>query len=148
MIRLTDSIYIGDSSDEEYADLDYAGISAILNVAHDMESTRGWHSELEYMQVGLIDGPGNHLSAYYAVILSLVALCSRHNRVLVCCHSGGRSLAVSLMYLHLVSRRGWDGSLEILRERCEVELPIPHEAHRVAFDKLDWKLLIKLVEGK
>jgi hypothetical protein len=138
MIKLTDNLWIGDSADEVYADL--VDIGAVLNVAQDLQGTRGWMDGVEYMQVGLIDGPGNVPAAYHAAVLALAALLKR-NRTLVCCHTGGRALAVSLMWLHLTSGRGWDSWLAILCERVEGELPIPHEAHKEAFNRMNWRLL-------
>lgn len=148
MIQLTDDIWIGSAGDEERADLNSVGISAVLNVAQDLQGTRGWRDGIEYMQVGLIDGPGNPLSTYHAAVLALVALLTRC-RTLVCCHhgAGGRSLAVVLMYLHLVGKRGWDNQLEILRGRTGLDLVEPANVHREAFNKLQWRLLAAAKEN-
>src|SRR4051812_26384297 len=101
MIPLTRGIWIGDGADEAYGDLCSAGVKAILNVAQDLPSTRGWRQGIEYMHVGLIDGPGNPTTAYYAAVLALATLLKRSHTV-VCCHSGSRSMAVVLMYLSVV----------------------------------------------
>jgi hypothetical protein len=140
MIRLTDNLWIGDSADEERADLAAAKIGVVLNVAQDLHGTRGWLYGIEYAQVGLIDGPGNPLAAYHAAVLALAVLLKR-GRVLLCCHTGGRALAVAIMYLHLTSGRGWDSWLASLRERVDSDLPELHEAHRAAFDRMNWQLL-------
>jgi len=137
VIRLTETIWIGDSSDSSLR------FDAVLNVAQDLRGACGW-PDVEYMQVGLIDGPGNPPSAYCAAVLALEALLSRHTRVLVCCHTRARSLAVVMMYLNIGSEYGWDGLLELLRERVDVDLPVPHEAHRKMFDQIDWQLLDNL----
>ena len=147
MIKLTDTIWIGDSQDEGYADIYSEQIGAILNVAHDMHATRGWMHGIEYAQVGLIDGPGNHPSAYHAAILSLAYLLKRHKAVLVCCHGMGRALSVVLMYLRLVSGRSMAEWLESLRERVEQKLPEPHEAHKLAYNRINWRLLLGATEG-
>lgn len=137
MIKLDDKIWIGNSGDEEFAKLEEAGIGAILNVAQDLQCSRGWNTGIEYTQVGLIDGPGNSLCAYQAAILALTALV-KNKKVLVCCHTGARSLAVVLMYLNVENSRGWNGNLLFLKERIEDELPEPHPAHWAAFDKMNW----------
>ncbi len=147
MIRLTDHIWLGHAPDEENADLDTEGISAVLNVAQDLQATRGWMHGIDYMQVGLIDGPGNPLAAYYAAVLALETLLRRHDQVLVCCHAGSRSLAVVLMHLNLVGRNGWDGCVAILHERVDWTLPVPHAAHRAAFDRLNWRWLDSVIGG-
>jgi hypothetical protein len=146
MIRLNESLWIGDSSDEKAALLHtMAGnIYAVLNVAHDLVGTWNWGDEVEYMQVGLIDGPGNPLSAYCAAVLALHSLLKR-GKVLVCCHTRSRAMAVALMYLHLTGGRGWDGRLELIREYVDIELPVPNAAHRAAFDKINWKALGSLL---
>lgn len=138
MIRLTDNLWIGTSDDEKKVSHDR--ITAVLNVAHDMTGTHGWADGIEYMQVGLIDGPGNPIAAYHAAVFALVTLLKRHD-TLACCHTGGRAMAVALMYLHLTGGRGWDGRIELLKERVEDELPVPHEAHKEAFHKMNWRLL-------
>lgn len=141
MIRLNDHIWIGGSGDEKQSELHPSGISAILNVAQDLEATRGWSNEIEYMQVGLLDGPGNPAVSYCAAILALHTLLQRHRGILVCCHEGGRSLAIVLMYMHATSGRDWDDCLALLAERVNVDLPVPNDIHRDALDKLPWKLL-------
>ena len=139
MIQITDALYIGDSHDEAHANLDMLQIEAILNVAQDLHGTRGWTDRVEYMQVGLIDGPGNPLSAYYAATLALATLLKR-SRVLVCCHSGGRSLAVAIMHMNMTYKRSWSEQFDVLRERLDTELPSVHVAHELAFNKMNWRL--------
>jgi len=90
------------------------------------------------MQVGLIDGPGNPIAAYHAAVLALATLIKR-GRALVYCHTGGRSLAVAVMYLNCSAHwRKWEDWMQLLNERIEVDLPVPHDAHRAAFDKINW----------
>ena len=145
MIPLTDRLYIGDSGDEERADLASLRIGAVLNVAQDLQGTRGWKCGVEYMQVGLIDGPGNPPAAYYSAVLALTALLNR-SRVLVCCHTGGRALAVAIMYLNANAQsQDWERWLEILRERVDVGLPVPHDAHRREFNRMNWRLLARFI---
>lgn len=147
MTKLTENIWIGCSADEWHVKSHLDKTDAVLNVAHDLQPTRGWLDGVEYMHVGLIDGPGNSTAAYCAAVLALVSLIKKGKRVLVCCHDGGRSLAVSIMYLHLTNGRGWDGWLTLLRERIDGELPVSHEAHKAAFDKMNWRLLTS-VQGE
>lgn len=80
------------------------------------------------------------MSTYHAAILMLSALLDDGKHVLVCDHTGGRSLAVVLMYLHLTGKRGWEGSLAMLHEAHD-DLKEPHSEHRKAFDKINWGLL-------
>ena len=145
MIRLTDTLWIGNSADEQHGDFYVQNINAVLNVARDLQGTRGWMEGIEYMQVGLVDGPGNPLGMYHAAILAVTALCNR-GRTLMYDHTGGRALAIAIMYLNTQSRHGWDGWLAILRERVDTELPELHEAHRAAFNKLNWRFLEGVAE--
>lgn len=144
MLRMDENIWIGNSADEQYADLDVYGVNAILNVAIDLQATRGWLGGVEYAQVGLIDGPGNPLAAYAAAVLALSGMMKRR-RVLVCCHTGARSLAVLVMLLNLTVTCRWEQWFALLGERVEEQLPVPHDAHREAFDKMNWKALNKIV---
>ena len=139
MTQITEKIWIGNSMDEFLADVD-----AILNVAQDLQCTRGWRGGVEYMQTGLIDGPGNLLSAYYAAVLALSSLVSRHKRVLVCCHTGSRAIAVVMMHANVDSRRGWEACLEVISERVDERLPTPNPVHRTAFERLNWTLLTEV----
>lgn len=154
MIRLTDdrlrvggivlgAIWIGNSAaGHDKGNIVASSIGAILNVAQDLTGTLCWDDGIESMHVGLIDGPGNELTAYYAAVLALHALLKKHN-VLMCCHTGSRSMAVALMYSAITSKLGWDQQLQMLRERVDIDLPTPNDAHREAFSLLSWKLLEK-----
>ena len=144
------AIWIGDSADEQVADLVSANVGAILNVAQDMLSTRGWWHGVEAMHVGLVDGPGNEQSAYCAAVLALHALLKRHN-TLVCCHTGGRSLAVAIMFLNLGiadTWREWGDWLDILQERVDADLPAVNEVHAQVFDAMLWSPLAAILGGK
>lgn len=152
MIKLTDKLWIGDSTDGERVNSAYVRFDSVLNVAQDLQKSvsRRRHG-IEYAQVGLIDGPGNLPAAYCAAVMTLFMLLERGS-CLVYCHSGGRSLAVAVMYL--VLRRGktsnhstflnhwlpWDQMIEELRGRVG-NLPDVHSAHKEACDKLPFSLL-------
>lgn len=144
MIKVADNIWIGNAIDCEAVSLHE--ISAILNVAQDLQGKRGW-PDVEYMQVGLIDGPGNPDSVYPAAVLALTALLKRHT-VLVCCHEGSRSLAVVIMYMESLFKRGWGTWVEVLTERVNTDLPVPHKVHKAAFDRINWEALRKLAGVK
>lgn len=142
MIRLSDTLWIGDSSVGQ-RELWSSRIGAALNVAQDLRADIGW-PDVEYMQVGLIDGPGNPLGAYYSAVLALDSLLLRRN-TLVFCHTGSRSMAVGAIYLNAKAGLKWDELIALLRERVDGDLPSPHKAHREAFDRIDWKLLEKIL---
>lgn len=150
MIQLVKGIWIGDSADEAVADLSAPGITAILNVAQDLQCTRGWLHEVEYAQVGLIDGPGNEVGAYSAAVITLDYLTKRHKNVLVCCHTGGRALAVTIMYINMVSGcwRGWVDWIALLTERIDDTLPMVNNIHVIAFSKLNWDAMVKIAGVK
>ena len=132
MVKLSGNLWIGDSTDESFGDLENRGITAILNVACDMQSIRGCVTDgIVSAQVGLIDGPGNPLVSYHTAVLCLATLLREH-KVLVCCHTGSRSLAVAMMYLNLTNRLGWEGVEEILEEKLGYAISI-NEAHRDAY---------------
>lgn len=142
MMKFADNLWVGNSRDEQTADVD-----AVLNVAKDLAPTRGW-PKVDYMHVGLVDGPGNPLSAYCAAVLALATLMRTGKRVLVNCHEGrSRSVSVAIMYLALVANcRSWDDQVAVLRERIDSELPVPHPAHREAFDSIDWTSILDACE--
>ena len=48
MIKLTDNLWIGNSNDELGADYYLLKIGGVLNVAQDLEGSRGWRSGIEY----------------------------------------------------------------------------------------------------
>lgn len=155
MIRIDEKVWIG-NSDDGCLKLDSSGgthdkISAVLNVAQDLKGRVYWPT-VEYAQVGLIDGPGNEVVAYSAAIATLVTLTRRHDGVLVYDHSGGRALAVVIMYLSLIEgkvaeridflrRRSWDELMVVVGARSNKKLPRPHPAHREAFYKIPFSAL-------
>lgn len=155
MIQLTDNIWIGSSKDEGYADLAILDIGAILNVAHDLHPTRGWDNGIEYMHIGLVDGPGNAPRMYCAAILGLSYLLDIYQGVLVVGHDYSRSLAVVIMYLILKGGRKsehpsqmhrwgtWQSIFEELSKKTE--LVEPHTAHREAADLIPFGLLEQLL---
>lgn len=154
MIRISEDVWIGNSGDVYGTELWNAiglgsdlQVTAILNVAQDLRGVVGW-PDLEYMQVGLVDGPGNAPAAYCAAVLALATLVRRKHRVLICCHTGSRSLAVAMMHMNLSAGRTWDGLLDVVRERVDVELPVPHVAHKAAFGKMNWRVLASVVSSE
>jgi hypothetical protein len=147
MTKLTDNLWLGNSSDAACADLNTDAISTILNVAHDLPSARNWNHGIEYSQVGLVDGPGNSLAAYHAAVLKLAAFLANSRRCLCHCHEGRSTSAFCcIAVLHLLGqRRGWDHWHAFVKNlRPEVSV---HEEHRRAFNRLNWRLLTSVMEG-
>lgn len=139
MVEIIENLFIGNSGDGYDRSKAY-----LLNVAQDLPGVRGWPT-CTYEQVALVDGPGNPLTSYIAAVMLLFNHV-KLGTVMVYCHEGSRSLTVVLMYLHIVTGLGWDGCLQMVRERVEEELPVPHEAHREAFAKINWPLIRTLVQ--
>lgn len=131
MIQITTNLWVGDSSDEARC----KGITAILNVAVDLPRTT---FKVLYAQCGLVDGPGNRLNAYRAAILMLMSLLEDNHKVLVCCHSGSRALAVCIMFMHQMTGQSWEQLVELLSERYYF-LPEIHEAHYIAYKEISCK---------
>lgn len=180
MIRITEdrleqkserrgAIWVGDSTDEMDGYLVESGIGAVLCVAQDMTQVRCWDDGVEAMKVGLIDGPGNDVSAYCAAVLALHTLLARHS-VLICCHTGSRSVVVAAMYLHLIGWFGLDAKTPTLmfdrftvpstlgKRLATIEkdviysvekwMPTVHKAHSEAFDKMPWRAIIKVIDPR
>lgn len=143
MIRLTDELYVGLADDSYKYDLPSMGVGAVLVVASDLDIIPA-HKGIEIAKVGLVDGPGNPTSAYCAAVLAVRALAIRHRRVLVLCHGGSRSLAIAVMYHNLFAKRSWAGWLQLLAERVDVNLPQVNDAHQIAFDVVNWRMLTTL----
>lgn len=126
---------LGNSSDVSRCEF-----SAVLNVTVDYWPIH-YSTEIEYATVGLIDGPGNDLAAYHAAVLKLCSLL-RHHTVLVHDHNGAsQAVAVCIMTLHLLHRRGWT----YWQEKIGRE---PHEAHKHAFNRMNWRLLTSVLEAQ
>lgn len=140
MIRVLDKLMVGSSTDERGVVVD-----VIVNVAKDLKPTRGW-PEAAYYHIGLVDGPGNDISLYLSAVFALNSVLNSGRSILVSCHEGkSRSMSVAIMYIHLVSGRGWNDIVDTICERNECAIPEPHKAHREAFDSIDWDLARKLV---
>lgn len=143
-VKVDTNISVGNSDDLMRAK------GFILNVANDLEASyflSSYNNKVEYSQVGLIDGPGNSLTIYYAAVLTLAAL-QKRGEVMVGCHSGTRALTVAIMFLNTKSQRGWGDWFALLEERLGFDLPRPHDEHRKAFEKMEWTWLSTLVEDE
>lgn len=150
MICVSEKLWVGDSSAPRNA---YAvKAKALLNVARDLNGVNAW-PDIEYAQVGLVDGPGNTVALYCAAVLTLVNLLER-GTVIVYDHGGGRALAVVLFYLNLTTPRerdsqstflshrwSWEELLDRVRKRAEIGLPSVHPAHKKVFDKIPWGVM-------
>lgn len=155
-VKITDRIWIGDSESPRNAVP--IGVNKILNVAADLgppvnENGKSLLGRFEeYAQVGLVDGPGNLLITYQAAVLALHGLLGEDRVVLVYDHSGGRALAVVLMYLNLTLPRwvepnstflcwwSWERLTAKVVATCDV-LPPVHEAHQEAYGKMPWGMV-------
>lgn len=154
MFKITDTLYVGTSDDEKEVVLrnkvgkvTHRAVDSVLVVAYDMVHTFDWEDGVEYMQVGLVDGPGNSLAIYHAAVLAMLALL-RKGSVLVCDHDGGRSLAISIMYMYMLGDGpSWDEALERLSSRF-TELPEPHEVHRKVFFLMDWGMMRRVLDSE
>ena len=150
MIEVATNLYVGASIDEEQVTHCRPSINAVLVTAHDLVPSNDWSDKVEYMHVGLVDGPGNRLSAYHAAVLALMTLVKRGegHRVLVCDHNGGRSLAVVIMYLYLIGEcPSWEECVERLKAKW-AKVPAVHDVHRKAFFLMDWGMMARVLEGE
>lgn len=136
--KITDRIWIGNSWDAANPPCE---CNAILNCAFDLFSMVGWNRHIHLSQCGLIDGPGNPVSAYRSAVLQLDALCEHGKTVLVHCHKGhSRSVAVVMGFLNMKDNRGWDYWRDYVRlKRREIPDNTPHPAMRELFEAA-WKL--------
>lgn len=149
MTEVVKNLWVGNSEAEKWIDRHGVSITGVLVTAHDMAPVNDWRRGIEYMHVGLMDGPGNLLSAYHSAVLALSTLVKKHkdNPVLVCCHNGSRSLAVVVMYLYLIGAApSWDECMERLRIRPD--LPKVHGIHRSAFFLMDWGMMTRVLDGE
>ena len=141
-------MWIGDSRDALDADLVGNGISVVLNCAADLNVER-WNfvSGVEYVQIGLIDGPGNTMAEYHATTLKLCGIIKSGRGVLIHGHDAGAiTTAVAIMALHALYRRGWDYWLNVIRELLETPDMSPHPEHRRAFNRINWRLVSAVME--
>ncbi len=134
MIEIQPRLWLGNWEDACRATVD----TTVLNVCCDL------FLEYEHAKVGLVDGPGNSLATYHAAALSLWSLMQNVGDVLVVDHErGGRCVTVAIMYLHLTRRMGWDHWLGVINGMQDHVAP--HEAHRAAFNKINWRLLNSVI---
>lgn len=159
MIEVVNNLCVGDSADEGHLARCRPPINAVLVVAHDMVPTNDWRDKVEYMHVGLIDGPGNPLAAYHAAVLGLVALVKRakDRRILICDHDSGRSFAIVIMYLYLLGDGpSWDEAVERLianekdeeRGKALKQLSAKDNVHRRAFFLMDWGMMTRVLSAE
>lgn len=133
--KISDRIWLGNSWD---ANNPPPECNAILNCAFDLFNNVGWNRHIHLAHCGMIDGPGNPVSAYRSAILQLSALVDYDKRVLVHCHQGhSRSVSVVIGYFNMTDSRGWDYWKQFVRERRpEIPEDKPHPAMRELFEKV------------
>jgi len=166
MIRLTlgPDLWVGDSHSLKLAQS--VNVNAIFNVAHDLSqfgcdsSTRPLMMKLasrgvKYIHMGLINGPGNEVIDYCAVVLFLKGMMQRYKSVLVYDHDGGLALVVGAMYTNLVEGQQrltpstwshwltWDECVADY-SALSCKLPKVHEVHIEIFNRMPWGVLAVL----
>jgi protein-tyrosine phosphatase len=134
--KITNRLWLGNSTDASHPP---GECNAALNCAFDLRTS----ANVEYnAHCGLVDGPGNPLAAYYSAIMQLHALLAQDKTVLVYCHDGqSRAVAVVILYLNAVHGQNWDHYRNFIREKHPIPDGKPHEAHRKAFEQINWRFL-------
>lgn len=143
MNQVAEGIWIGSSRSVHLPTLQAAGVTAILNVAADLQDHLGWGQGFYLSHAGLWDGPGNSLAAYYSAVYQLMHLRSIGHKVLVHCHEGrSRSPFVTLCYLRAMSRRPRDLILaEMKLHRPVIDInPVHLERYLIMEPQLDLML--------
>lgn len=149
MIAVAEDVWVGGSESPHLAE--EVGAKSLLCVAIDIMPEVGW-PDIEAWHVGLLDGPGNTVRAYSAAVMALAVLTER-GAVVVYDHSGSRAVTVAAMFLNM--REGkrrlrpteWSHwlslteRLQVMRQFADQSLPVPHQAHWKAFDKMPFGLL-------
>lgn len=155
MTQITDQLWLGTASDLDPSDHNrypvlITGCEAVLNCAHDLMCIEfDVLIMVEYAHVGLVDGPGNSMVDYHAAMLKLCSMLLRGKITSVHDHDiTSRSVAVVIMALHALHRRGWDHWLSVIREKCDLPLLTPHEQHFRAFNKINWRLVSTVLESR
>ena len=111
MNHITERIYIGDKGDQPFS-----RFTAVLNLAPDLYVLI--HEKLEYAAVGLLDGPGNHISTIVAAVSVLHQLLDRHEAVILVCHGGtGRSGLIAALYMSVRYDSKFEKALEIVKAK-------------------------------
>ena len=152
IIRVTDLVWIGESSDldpgaEDRIHPAFQGIKVVFNCAADLDTHNLFGDVVEYVHLGLVDGPGNTMADYHAALLKLCGILCKKQRVMVHDHEiGSRTVALVIMALHAMYRRGWDYWLGIIREKTNKSDLTPHLEHRKAFNRVNWRLVSSILE--
>lgn len=102
MDKIRDNLFLGSSQDampHRSAQLKEAGITAILNLARDLNDVP-IDLDIHRYHVGIMDGGGNNAIVVACSLVLLGGLLKEGHKVLVHCHEGkSRSAAVIVSYL-------------------------------------------------
>ena|SRR3990167_6559422 len=114
LFRAFDNVWIGCSqSARNYSAIKREGITAILNVAEDLDDPE--YVDILQDKVGLYDGPSNTREQIMKAVIKLEEMCSKGHTVLVHCHEGkSRSVKVVAIWhsmKHLTNLEEFKGSL-------------------------------------
>jgi protein-tyrosine phosphatase len=148
MDRISSSIFLGSSSDALYrlSLLKSNGITAILNVAKDLDNPFASHRDFYTLHVGLGDGDGNPLGLLYSAVLSLSAMVDAGHIIMVHCHEG-RSRSPSVVAAYLVAKNQYNSieeALDFLHSQRSVVNPEPGIVED--FKRLDMELIREVIK--
>jgi len=104
MDKIRDNIYLGNSHDAKHskAELQAAGITAVLNVAKDLTNDKLTHRDFELYHVGFMDGGGNNPIVCACALMLFNGLLQNGHKVMVHCHEG-KSRSAALVAAHLMA---------------------------------------------
>lgn len=120
MDKITDQIWIGSSQDALFRQdtLKELGITAVLNVALDLDNPMLSCKDFALHKVGLMDGEGNPVQHIDAAISTLLGLVAQGHKILVHCHEGrSRSVCVvaACLYRSSLQFDSLEGAIEHIR---------------------------------
>jgi protein-tyrosine phosphatase len=124
--QITENIFIGNSHAALHSRdlLKSLGITAILNVAKDLDNNKLDPQEFSLNKIGLGDGDGNDLEDIGTALQVLQKLLLNGHKVLVHCHEGkSRSVGLVATYIHL-KRPAQFNSLDEAEEYIRGHRPI------------------------
>jgi len=133
MNEIIDNIWIGDSHDanHDYKGLKQNGITAILNVANDLDNQYTFKDGFKLSICGLIDGAGNHSHAILSALYQLKNLVDSGHTILVHCHEGkSRSAFIVGLYLKIKYGMKWEDTIIFLKSKrpiISINLKLPFD---------------------
>ena len=118
MVKLRDNLYLGGYKDiGDGREMRALGVTAVLNVAYELDDPPMYPTEVRYAKVGLADSSENKDYMKALAVSTLVQMLTEGEVVFVHCAAGlSRSVYAAAMALALIENKDWHDTFDEIKK--------------------------------